>query len=207
MSLSKIPAPISIELPPALTNRRSMLGLLGMAGLACATGAGPAHAAASTNRIDLTGLSPEWVRLHGQTLIEYTRYIHSLKLRFITTEQVISAHAKSKGSTWNTLPPKAWWNRMGYTLRVVDRLALHLRVPVKELVSAYRNPAYNRGCSGARSGSWHQANMAVDVVFPTRPSTVTAVARDLRDRGLFKGGIGGYGSFTHVDTRGENINW
>lgn len=207
MSLSRLSDPISIELPPVLTNRRSVLGLLGVAGLACAAGATPASAATASNRIDLTGLSPEWVRLHGQTLLDYTRYVHSLKLRFITTEQVISAHAKSHGSTWNTLPPKAWWNRMGYTLRVVDRLALQLRMPVKEILSAYRCPAYNRGCSGAKSGSWHQANMAVDVVFPTHPSAVTATARNLRDRGLFKGGVGSYGTFTHVDTRGENINW
>jgi len=190
-----------------VTDRRNFLGCIGLAGLACAAGSAPAMAASAPNRIDLTGLPPEWVRMQGQTLLDYTRYVHSLRLRFITTEQVVTAHAKSHGSTWNTLPPKAWWNRVGYTLRVVDRLALYMRMPVKEILSAYRSPAYNRGCSGAKSGSWHQANMAVDVVFPTRPSAVTAMARNVRDRGLFKGGVGSYDTFTHVDTRGENINW
>jgi hypothetical protein len=33
------------------------------------------------------------------------------------------------------------------------------------------------------------------------------VARNLRDRGLFKGGIGGYWNFTHIDSRGENMDW
>jgi hypothetical protein len=181
--------------------------MLGMAGLALAGGSGSALASSSNGRIDLTGLSPEWVRMQMQAIIPYTRYIYSLKLRYITTEQVVEAHAKSHGSTWNTLPPKEWWNRIGYTLKVVDRLAEHLRMPVKEILSAYRCPAYNRHCSGAKSGSWHQANMAVDVKFPSAPSTVTAAARNLRDRGLFKGGVGGYSTFTHVDVRGQNINW
>lgn len=207
MSLSPVSEPVTIALPPVVTDRRNFLGCIGLAGLACAAGSTPATAASAPNRIDLTGLPPEWVRMQGQTLLDYTRYVHSLRLRFITTEQVVTAHAKSHGSTWNTLPPKAWWNRMGYTLRVVDRLALYMRMPVKEILSAYRSPAYNRGCSGAKSGSWHQANMAVDVVFPTRPSAVTAMARNVRDRGLFKGGVGSYDTFTHVDTRGENINW
>ena len=195
----------SLQFPSS--SRRSALGMLGMAGLAYATGTGSLAAATSSNRIDLSGLPPEWVRMQGSALIEYTRYVHALKLRTITTEQVILAHAKCHGSTWNSLPPKAWWNRMAYTLRVVDRIAQHLRMPVKEILSAYRNPGYNAHCSGAKSGSWHQANLAIDVVFPTRPSTVTAMSRNLRDRGLFKGGIGSYDNFTHIDTRGENINW
>jgi len=193
--------------PSVATSRRKVLGMLGMAGLALVGGSGSAFGASTNGRIDLTGLSPDWVRMQAQAIIPYTRYIHSLKLRYITTEQVVAAHAKSHDSTWNTLPPKEWWNRIGYTLRVVDRLAQQMRMPVKEILSAYRCPAYNRHCSGAKSGSWHQANMAVDVVFPVRPSIVTATARDLRDRGLFKGGVGSYDTFTHVDVRGQNINW
>lgn len=203
------PAPAEHEpalILPLACNRRRIIGLLGLAGAAYVSGSG-SLSAATANRIDLTGLSPEWVGKQGQTLIDYTRYIYSLKLRNITTEQVVASHAKSHGAVWNTLPPKAWWNRIAYTLRVVDRIALQLKMPVKEVLSAYRCPSYNSGCSGARAGSWHQANVAIDVVFPTRPSTVTSMTRNLRDRGLFKGGVGGYSGFTHIDTRGQNINW
>jgi hypothetical protein len=196
------------------TNRRGALGLIGMTGLALAASSCPAAAAlAKVNstvqrRVDLTSLSPEWVQLQGQQpLLDYTRYLLTLRLQRITPEQVILAHAKSHGTIWNTLPPRTWWTRMGYTLRVVDRIALQLGMPVQEIVSAYRCPAYNAHCPGAKSGSWHQANVAVDVVFPANPSVVTSMSRNLRDRGLFKGGIGGYSSFTHIDTRGENLNW
>ncbi len=162
---------------------------------------------ARVGQVDLSQFPAEWVRLQGKALPEYVRYIQSLKLRAISPEQVIEAHAKSKGSVWNNLPPKAWWNRMGYTLRVVDRVGIEMRQPVKEIVSAYRSPAYNARCSGAKRGSWHQANLAVDVKFNVRASQVTATTRNLRDRGLFKGGVGSYYNFTHIDTRGQNINW
>lgn len=96
---------------------------------------------------------------------------------------------------------------MGYTLRVIDRISVTMKVPVKEIVSAYRCPAYNAQCEGAKARSWHQANVAVDVQFETSAHNVTAAARSLRDRGLFKGGVGSYSSFTHIDTRGQNVNW
>ncbi|MCX6876076.1 MAG: D-Ala-D-Ala carboxypeptidase family metallohydrolase [Verrucomicrobia bacterium] len=212
LQVPAVPAAASQVAP--LSNRRSALGRLGLTGLALVASSSPVAAAlAKVNKtaeksVAASGLPLEWLSLQdGQVLFDYTRYLVALKLRHITPQQVIAAHAKSHGTIWNTLPPKAWWNRMGYTLRVVDRIALYLGMPVQEIVSAYRCPAYNAHCPGAKSGSWHQANVAVDVVFPTQPSAVTAMSRNVRDRGLFKGGIGAYPTFTHIDTRGENINW
>lgn len=213
LSISLPPDSAAIDLPSLPIRRRGVLGLLGSAGVALAATASPLGAAGivtsgtTQRRVDLTSLPREWVNVRRQELLDYTRYLVGLKLQYLTPEQVIMAHAKAHGAIWNTLPPKAWWTRMGYTLRVVDRIAQYLRAPVKEIVSAYRCPAYNAHCPGAKSGSWHQANLAIDVVFPMAPSTVTSMCRDLRDRGLFKGGVGGYDTFTHVDTRGENINW
>ncbi len=158
-------------------------------------------------QLSYTDLPSDWVRTQGWLLPEYNRYLSGLKLRTISPQQVIEAHAKKKGSVWNTLPPKTWWTRMGYSLRVVDRIAQEMNLNEVEVLSAYRNPSYNALCPGAKSGSWHQANVALDVKFPVRASTVTAAARNLRNRGLFKGGVGGYWNFTHIDTRGENVNW
>ncbi|MFM2198269.1 MAG: hypothetical protein RLZZ505_1701 [Verrucomicrobiota bacterium] len=153
------------------------------------------------------GFPEEWVRLQGRNLRDYTNYLNSLKLRNISAQDVISAHAKERGAVWNMLPPREWWTRMGYTLRVIDRISSEMRTPVKEIVSAYRTPAYNSRCGGAKAHSWHQANVAVDVQFDTSARNVTSATRSLRDRGLFKGGVGSYSSFTHIDTRGTNVNW
>ena len=96
---------------------------------------------------------------------------------------------------------------MSYVLRVIDRIAKEMNVDQVEIISAYRSPGYNSRCRGARAGSWHQANVAADVKFPVRASKVAATARELRDLGLFRGGVGGYWNFTHIDARGQNINW
>jgi len=199
-----------------LIDRRGVLATLGLAGFGILTSAATASAATPTKssgpgpgtsvptRPDLPA---EWAARHSAAANDYYRYLTSLQMQRVSPRQVITAHAKSAGGVWNTLPPKAWWNRMGYVLRVVDRIAREMNIHEVEIISAYRSPAYNARCSGARTGSWHQANIAVDVKFPAKASQVTSTARHLRDLGLFKGGVGGYWNFTHIDARGENVNW
>jgi hypothetical protein len=223
-------APVSESHENQLIDRRGVLGTLGLTGLgilastAAASAASPAKSSGAVPKISVPtssgvasrpamrysttpDLPAEWAARNSTTANDYYRYLASLKLQRVSPRQVITAHAKSKGGVWNTLPPKVWWNRMGYVLKVVDRIAREMNVNEVEIISAYRCPAYNARCAGARAGSWHQANVAVDVKFPVRASQVTSTARHLRDLGLFKGGVGGYWNFTHIDARGENINW
>lgn len=217
---------------PALS-RRGVIGTLGLASLGWLAASAPAQAftpvkkspavpkvtvptsnRSTSNRAvrfvepePTSDLPEEWWQQNGAAASQYLRYLNSLNLRRVNASQVLESHAKSKGGVWNTIPPKTWWGRMGYTLRVVERIALELNVSDVEVISAYRSPAYNARCAGARRGSWHQANVAADVKFPVRASVVTATARELRDLGLFRGGVGGYWNFTHIDARGKNINW
>ena len=220
------PSIITLE-SPALLSRRSVISSLGVATAAMFASSLNASAASwfesksdelpvvkvktsssSTKPSQkIGGFDETWVRLQGKNLNHYANYIHSLKLRNISAQQVIEAHVNQRGVVWNTLPPREWWTRIGYTLRVVDRVSSEMRVPVKEIVSAYRNPKYNALCRGAKSHSWHLANVAIDVRFDTSARKVTTATRSLRDRGLFKGGVGSYSSFTHIDTRGSNVNW
>lgn len=207
-----------------LTGRRRLLGTLGLTGLALAASSTDASAflsrrksdvpvvtvgtgkASSLAGVDTARLPADWVRTQGRNMQAYANFVDSLKLRTIRTHDVVAAHARKRGGVWNQLPPREWWKRMGYTLRVVERVALEMNEPVTEIVSAYRSPAYNSRCGGRR-GSWHQANLALDVRLVSRPSRVTQVTRSLRDQGLFKGGVGSYRKFTHIDARGQNINW
>jgi len=203
-----------------LSSRRGALGTLGAGALALFGSSLPAAAFFSRKSggprvivnggggaVDLAGLPPEWVARQGPQLRAYAGYLSSLRLQRLTPRQVIEAHAKRRGTVWNSLPPSSLWRQMVPTLRVIDRLSLEMEQPVKEIVSAYRSPSYNARCAGARSGSWHQANVAVDVEFHVRPSVVAQTARALRGRGLFRGGVGSYGGFTHIDTRGQNVDW
>lgn len=211
----------SVHMP---IGRRRVLTTLGLTGLALGASSADASAFLSRRRndvpivkvdsnaksalagVDVSRLPADWVRLQERNLYAYANYIDSLKLRTIHTQDVVSSHARQRGGVWNQLPPRQWWRRMAYTLRVVERVALEMNEPVTDIVSAYRSPAYNARCGGRR-GSWHQANLALDVRMVSRPSRVTQVARGLRDQGLFKGGVGSYRNFTHIDARGQNINW
>ena len=64
-----------------------------------------------------------------------------------------------------------------------------------------------RAVPGAKPRSYHQQNVALDLMFKTSQSRVARVARELRDNGAFKGGVGRYNIFTHIDTRGYNADW
>jgi len=195
-------------------DRRSVLGTLGLAGIGCLAGGLPAPAegkevlvAVGSSKVGRLDLPESWMNRNRSAGV-YHRYIESLKLRRIDAAQVLASHCKERNGVWNSLPPRDWWRRMGYVLKVVDRIAQEMNVRDVEVVSAYRSPAYNARCYGAKKGSWHKANVAVDVAFAgTPPSTVTRTARHLRDLGLFRGGVGGYRNFTHIDARGFNADW
>ena len=197
-----------------LMERRRILSGLGMAGLGCLA-AGSASTASAEEVIVRLGaaragklhLPEEWMRRNRYADV-YHRYIRSLKLKSVDPAQVIAAHAKERNGTWNTLPPRDMWRRMGYVLKVVDRIAKEMNCKDVEIISTYRSNAYNARCYGAKKGSWHKANVAVDVSFANvRPSQVTRTSRELRKLGLFNGGVGGYRNFTHIDARGFNADW
>ena len=128
-------------------------------------------------------------------------------MKNVTPYMVLAPHFKTRGSTGNSLPPRRMWSRIAGTLRVIDAMAGRMRAPVRELLSIYRSPRYNRAVRG-RSRSQHLENRAVDVKFKGVSAwTVTSMARKMRTEGRFSGGVGSYSSFTHIDTRGQNVDW
>lgn len=165
------------------------------------------NSAPSSEPVDLSGISQEWLRREGSEVAAYADFLSKIGLRHLQPSQVIAAHAKRRGSVWNKLPPRAMWKNIAPTLKVVDRISEELGQPVKEVISVYRCAAYNARCAGASSGSWHQKNFAVDVSFAAPASVVASKARRLRGEGFFKGGVGRYPTFTHIDTRGQNVDW
>lgn len=153
------------------------------------------------------GIPASWVKAKGTDVNRYANYIKSLHLRNITPRMVLAPHFKTRGRVANSLPPKSSWKKMGPTLKVIDRLSREMGAPVKSVLSAYRSPRYNRAVRG-KSRSYHMANLAIDIQFHgVSPWRVASVARFLRKKGKFEGGVGRYSSFVHVDTRGYNVDW
>jgi hypothetical protein len=158
--------------------------------------------------MSLASLPESWIKLEGEQKIQsYGEFLTSLRLKYVTPLQVIKAHARTKGSLWNTLPPKSMWRSMAGTLQAADRVAATIGEPIDNVASAYRSPAYNSRCPGAKSRSWHMQNFALDLQFKASPSSVASAARHVRSEGFFKGGIGRYPTFVHIDTRGHNADW
>lgn len=156
----------------------------------------------------IPGIPAQWIDLAGIDVYEYAHYIQSLKLKNITPRMVLAAHFKSRRGIRNSLPPKELWSSIKPTLNVIDRLADTLGQPIEEIYSAYRTPAYNRVVRG-KCRSYHMQNRAIDIGFKNTSSwRVAKAAKHLRDKNReFKGGIGVYSGFIHIDTRGENYNW
>ncbi|MBK1789959.1 YcbK family protein [Persicirhabdus sediminis] len=191
----------------SVLGRRGFMTLFGasMAGLLMS--GNEVEAGLFGSRAPVPGIPDEWTRLKGRDVMSYARYIQGMKLRNVTPYMVIAPHFKKRGSVTNDLPPKSQWRKMKPTLLLVDHMAGNMGAPIKEIVSAYRSPRYNRAVRG-KSRSFHMQNVAVDVTFHgASPWRAAAMAKKLRDQGKYKGGVGRYSSFVHVDTRGQNADW
>ncbi len=153
------------------------------------------------------GIPEAWVNAKGLEVLRYANYIKGLKLKNISPYMVLFPHFKTRSRQHNSIPPRYMWKNITATLKVIDAMSSRMRARPKPFTSVYRSPTYNRAVRG-RSQSQHLVNRAVDIQFNgVSAYTVSAVARKLRSEGMFKGGVGRYSSFTHIDTRGHNADW
>lgn len=189
-------------------DRRRWMRLAGIAGLGLFTGVPQTALARSRQDLwDQLDLPQEWLKRDPRMARAYADYIHRIKLQNITVEQVLDPHFNVRGSVRNELPPVRMWRSIVMPLRIADAVAGRFGKRVSCVTSAFRSPQYNRACRGARN-SYHQRNLAVDVkIAGVSPRLVAAAARQYRKAGYYKGGIGTYGSFTHIDCRGSNVDF
>ena len=138
---------------------------------------------------------------------EYAEFVRSLDLRHISAEEVIDPHRNIHNSVENVLPPERLWEKLSPTLRVADEIRERLEMPLVRFSSAFRSSRYNCEIPGAVCNSYHTRNQALDVVYycPIRDAYNMAVK--LRNEGFFRGGIGFYPTFIHIDTRGYSATW
>ncbi|MDA4846246.1 D-Ala-D-Ala carboxypeptidase family metallohydrolase [Hoeflea poritis] len=108
----------------------------------------------------------------------------------------------------NTDPPEIKWANVLPLARVLQKVRERIGHPVV-LTSVYRSPAYNAAIPGSATNSQHVQFKAADFKVSGWGTPVDwhGVVRELRDQGLFSGGIGRYNTFVHVDVRGQNADW
>jgi hypothetical protein len=134
----------------------------------------------------------------------FERLLQEWGVQHFTAREFFYRGATDERLRLNTDPPTELWGNMETTAKAADEARRRIRMPIR-ISSAYRSPAYNRRIGGAKS-STHMRFNALDLVC-AKPAKLYLVLLDLRARGFFKGGLGLYRSFVHVDTRGRNATW
>jgi uncharacterized protein YcbK (DUF882 family) len=137
----------------------------------------------------------------------FTDYFDSLGVRNFSAQEFTGYFQVHRRGVTNSEPPREIWGNIVPTLRIVDALRSHLRRPIV-LLSSYRSPAYNRAIGDAAPRSLHLRFNALDIAVSGRtPRQVFDVLLDWREEEKFKGGLGLYNTFVHIDTRGTNATW
>lgn len=128
-------------------------------------------------------------------------------IRYIKCEEFTSYFKVTRRGVKNSVPPRELWGNIIPTLRIVDELRGYLNRPIV-LLSGYRSPEYNRAIGDAAPKSLHMQFKALDIaVAGVAPATVFRILKEWRAAGKFKGGLGLYRTFVHIDTRGTNATW
>ncbi len=137
----------------------------------------------------------------------YNDFLLSLNLRHLSAGEIIDPHRGVADGIENTLPPRHLWEKLAPTLRAADELRERLELPLCRITSGYRSPRYNAIIPGAVRGSYHTRNQALDLIYFCSARKAFQMALQLRKEGFFRGGIGLYPTFIHLDTRGYAATW
>ena len=134
---------------------------------------------------------------------DFQKLLDAQGTRYFDADEVFFRGARDAKLQLNTDPPRSLWPSLLAVTKVADEARHRLGRPLR-INSGYRNAAYNRAIGGA-SASIHMRGGALDL--SGSPATLHRILTEMRREGLFRGGIGRYRTFTHVDVRGKNADW
>jgi hypothetical protein len=134
---------------------------------------------------------------------DFQKLLDEAGVRYFDADEVFFRGARDARLQLNTDPPRSLWPSLLAVTKVADEARHRIGRPLR-INSAYRNAAYNRAIGGA-SASIHMRGGALDL--SGSPATLHKILTQMRREGLFRGGIGRYKTFVHVDVRGKNADW
>lgn len=144
------------------------------------------------------------------------RFIDGLNLRHFRGAELTGYWSRTRRGSSNACPPKNLWPNIVETIVVLDELRAHIGHPIT-ITSSYRSPAYNAAVGGARFSQHLQFNALDFQCRKVDPGPLAKLLRDWRGQHfynpvtkrpfVFKGGVGRYATFVHIDTRGHNADW
>jgi uncharacterized protein YcbK (DUF882 family) len=136
---------------------------------------------------------------------EFQAFLDRNSIEHFTAKEVLFLGASNAWLKLNTHPEPALWPNILPALCAASALRRRLGKPL-QILSAYRNPAYNRAIGGARN-SQHTQFRALDLTAKVPIPELVRLAKQIRSEKLFTGGIGIYPGFIHIDGRGTNADW
>ncbi|WP_299614609.1 D-Ala-D-Ala carboxypeptidase family metallohydrolase [uncultured Tateyamaria sp.] len=135
--------------------------------------------------------------------------IQSHAPNFSATELLYPGGGNAAGACkgLNTDPPEDLWQNAVALSKLLQAIRDEFGAPLR-ISSCYRSPEYN-SCIGGASRSQHMRFTAADITIANGNTPLTWYNKilEMRNRGIFSGGIGRYNTFVHVDVRGENATW
>jgi len=134
---------------------------------------------------------------------DFQRLLDEAGVRYFTAEEVFFRGARDARLNLNTDPPRGFWPSLLAVVKIADEARHRLGKPLK-INSGFRSVAYNRAIRGA-ANSLHTKAAALDL--SGSPATLHRILTEMRREGLFRGGLGRYKTFVHVDVRGKNADW
>lgn len=122
-------------------------------------------------------------------------------------DELLYKGGSNTGLKLNTDPPEVLWANAIPLVRALEAFRNAIGHPVI-LTSVYRSPEYNKAIGGVKR-SQHMAFRAADLKVSGGggPANWANKLKELRDAGLFTGGVGVYNSFVHIDVRGFDADW
>jgi hypothetical protein len=137
-------------------------------------------------------------------LLHFQHFLDRHKIVSFSAKEVFFLGASNSWLKLNEPPPRVLWPNILGALNAAQEIRNRIGIPV-QIISAFRNQAYNRAIGGAAK-SLHTQFRALDITARIPIPELWRVAKQVRDDGIFSGGIGRYPGFIHIDN-GPLRNW
>ena len=136
---------------------------------------------------------------------EFQHFLDRNSIEFFTAREVLFLGNSNSWLKLNTTPDPSLWPNILPALSAADELRRRLAKPI-QILSGYRNAAYNRAIGGALR-SQHTQFRALDLTAKVPIPELARLAKQIRQEKIFTGGLGTYPGFIHLDSRPTNADW